>query len=123
MTIRIRRNTGFLGSLSAIKVKINGEKAAKINQNIELEIPGDTAAVRVSQFGQKSNEMRVKDGDSLVITTRPWVKLLFILLVLISVAISTIIESRYNITVLVIMLVIVIGVYSLFDGFRLQHEE
>lgn len=60
--LRIKRNTGFMGAGSRIRVSVNDEKAAlvKQNQQIELELPANEAKIAVSQFGIYSNELMVK---------------------------------------------------------------
>lgn len=76
----IKRKTGLWGSGSALTVKRDGEKAAELlnDQEIVLSIPKERARVRVSQFGAKSNELTVADGDIVEITTTKWSYLLYI---------------------------------------------
>lgn len=72
MSIKIKRNTGWLGTASKIAIKVNGEKVAKVsnNQEMDIEIPDETAQLKTTHFMEKSNEIKVNDGDVVEITTR-----------------------------------------------------
>lgn len=63
MSIIIKRNTGWIGSLTKVQIKLNGEKVAsvKVNQQVEVELLNDKAYIKATQFGTKSNEIEVKD--------------------------------------------------------------
>lgn len=125
MAVSIKRNTGFMGSGIKMTVKINGEKVAKISQNqqIELEIPGDEATIRVSQLGIKSNEVKIKDGKKLEITTKDWMKngLIFFLIALF--LISIILNLAYIIIASLVLFILFTSIYFLIDGFQLQVKE
>lgn len=74
MSVTIKRKTGWFGMGVKIAIKLNNEKVAKIgyDQEIELDIPSKGAQLKVSQQGVKSNELEVKDGDIVEITTLKW---------------------------------------------------
>ena len=74
MAITIKRRTGWQGMASKIQIKVNGEKVASIshNQQIDVSFTDEIVHLRVSQFGVKSNEIVVKDGDVVEITPTLW---------------------------------------------------
>lgn len=80
--LSIKRNTGFSGSLSKINIYINDEKVARIKQNqqIDLELPSDTAKIHVTQGGVHSNELVVKEGQVIEITNSSWFRIYYPLL-------------------------------------------
>lgn len=71
MLITIKRKTSWIGTASAVTLKVNGEKAGKIanHQKMQVEIPEESATLQVSQLGGKSHEIQVRDGDKVEITT------------------------------------------------------
>lgn len=72
--IRIKRNTGSSGMLGKIKIYIDGEEAARIKQDqqIELELPNEEVTITATQFGSRSNELVVKNGQVVEITNSSW---------------------------------------------------
>ena len=88
--IGVKRNTGFSGVLSTMKVYIDGQEVAKIKQNqqIEIELAREEAILSVTQFGNHSNELLVKDGQVVEISNSSWLAFyytfVFIMLFLIS---------------------------------------
>lgn len=76
MSIKIKRNTGWLGSLADFRLIINGETIDRIRSSeaVEIGIPTKEASVQVSYFGSKSNQLKVQSGDKLEITTTRWWK-------------------------------------------------
>lgn len=88
--IGVKRNTGFSGVLSSMKVYIDGQEVAEIKQNqqIELDIKKEEAILSVTQFGSHSNKLLVKDGQVVEISNSSWLAfyytLVFIMLFLIS---------------------------------------
>lgn len=116
MSIIIKRNTGWIGSLTKIQIKLNGEKVAsvKVNQQVEVELLNDKAYIKVTQFGTKSNEIEVKDGDILEITTRKWHRIIIPIIIIVSLFKNFIPNSIYQIASLII---VVLAISILFiDG-------
>lgn len=83
MTVKIKRNTGSVGPMGTFNVLVNGEKTATLpdTEILELEIPDDEAVIQLSQMGVKTNEMNVKDGDRLEVSTTFWGKYGIILII------------------------------------------
>ena len=81
MSITIKRDTGFTGMGSKVQIKINGEKGASIkyNEQVDIEIPEIEGRLKVTQSGMKSNEIKVKDGDIIKITTTSFNRISMIL--------------------------------------------
>ena len=75
--IGVKRNTGFTGILSRIKIHVNGKEVAKIKeiQQIELYLPADEVKIYVSKAGSYSNELVVNDGQVVEITNSFWLHL------------------------------------------------
>lgn len=120
--VRIKRNTGILGAGSRIKIYINDKKVATIKQNkqVELELPSDEAKVSVSQLGVHSNEVIVKNGQVVEITTRSWTYISLILFFVVLASMSVFLPSPYNIIMPIILTVLYLGLYKFIEGFRLK---
>lgn len=73
-TIRIKRNTGLVGSMSKFNVLINGEKVDTLKQGeiLNFSIPDKEATVQLAQLGIKTNELPVKNGDNLEVKATFW---------------------------------------------------
>ena len=120
--VRIKRNTGILGAGSRIKIYINDKKVATIKQNkqVELELPSDEAKVSVSQLGVRSNELIVKEGQVVEITTQSWTYVSLILFFIILSSTSVFLPSPYSIVVPIILTVLYLLIYKFIDGFKLK---
>lgn len=81
MSVTIKRNTDWVGRSINVAIKVNDEKIAKIgyHQELKLDIPNESAQLKVSQQGTKSNIVEVKDGDVVEITTSKWAYLIVLL--------------------------------------------
>ena len=79
MSVLVRRNTGWQGSASKIQIKINGEKIDSVgdNQEVNVRLPDGKAQLKVTQFGVKSNEIEIEDGDIIDITVTRWHRMSF----------------------------------------------
>lgn len=74
MHIRVARNTGWQGSGTSIRILANGEKVLSISHKheAEIEIHHEKVRLKASQFGARSNEIEVRDGDLINITSTAW---------------------------------------------------
>lgn len=120
--VRIKRNTGISGAGSRIKVSVNDEKLATIKQNkqVELELPSAEAKVSVSQLGVHGNELIVKEGQVVEITTQSWTYVSLILFFIILSSTSVFLPSPYSIVVPIILTVLYLLIYKFIDGFKLK---
>jgi hypothetical protein len=74
MHIRVSRNTGWIGSGTSIRILANGENVLSVSnkREAEIEIPHENIRLKASQFGARSNEIEVHDGDLIKITSTAW---------------------------------------------------
>lgn len=74
MTVMIKRDTGIFGTMSNFQVIVNDEKVETIKNGeiIELELDEPKAVIQFSQLGIKTNELQVKDGESIELFTQSW---------------------------------------------------
>lgn len=121
-SITIKRNTGWIGRALDIQIKINGEKVARVmeNQHIEVEIPDEKAYIRATQLGIKSNEIEVKDDDTIEITATWWNRTGFIFSLFILLLMNLIPNREYRISFIIIVSVLYIISTFLFNGFYLN---
>jgi hypothetical protein len=120
MSIIIKRNTGWIGSLTKVQIKLNGEKVVSVkkNQQVEVELPNDKAYIKATQFGTKSNEIEVKDGDILEITTK-WYQMSIPITIIVFLFNNFIPDSIYRIVALIIAVLSTISIL-LIDGFYIK---
>ena len=122
MSIIIRRSTGWVGSASLIQIIINEKKAAGImeNQRLEVELPDDKTNLKAKQFGVKSNEIEVRDGDILEIRRTRWHRMIFPLMIAIQFSIIFIPSLAYRlITLLFFSILIIISIFFI-KGFHIE---
>lgn len=122
MSVTIKRKTGTLGMGTKFSVKVNGEKVSKIanEESIELDIKEDNTLLRVSQFGSQSNQIEVKNGDVVEVTTTKLAYIAFFIPFIFIIA-SNIVESIYYTTsTLIIMLLLMLFILFTFNSYRLK---
>ena len=110
--ITVKRSTGWIGSATKMQIIVNGERLATINNNqiLEVELPGAKNDLRVRQFGVRSNEIEVKDGDILEVRYKGWYKALFPLMIAIT-FIMIVLDLPYIWTILLFQLLVAIISY------------
>ncbi|TJX15435.1 hypothetical protein E9840_03295 [Tissierella creatinini] len=119
----IKRRTGWQGRASKIQIRVNGEKVASIshNQHIEVDLPAEKVHLKVTQFGVKSNEIEVKDGDVVEITPTLWYRLsyqLFVAVMIITLFIPN--SGTYRSIVLIILSLFLLICSYIINGFTLN---
>lgn len=125
MSVKIIRNTGWIGCATNVQIKVNGKKTAKIkyNQHMEVEIPDDKALLKVSQFGSKSNEITVMDGDVVKILTSKWSYISILIILLISLMyllpLAGVPYQLVRVLILSAFLIMFVCIF-VFDGFNLK---
>ena len=121
MSIIIKRNTGWIGSLTKVQIKLNGEKVVSVKENhqVEIELPNDKAYIKATQFRTKSNEIEVKDGDILEITTTRWYQMSIPITIIAFLFNSFIPGSIYRIAALIIATLSFISIL-LIDGLYIK---
>lgn len=120
--LSIKRNIGFSGSLSKINIYINDEKVARIKQNqqIDLELPSDTAKIHVTQVGVHSNELVVKEGQVIEITNSSWLRIYYPLLFISFWLIAVLIPHTYKIIGYITILILTFALTYFKNGFDLK---
>lgn len=123
MSITIKRNTGFVGSAMKINIRINGEKISSVynNQTLNIEIPDGENYLKVGQFGLKSDELKVKDGDVLQITHTMWHRWVIPFAIIIEALTIFIPNSTYRLPVFFILLSLIFVITFLLLYFCLMH--
>ncbi len=96
--IRIKRNTGLSGILGNIKIKVDGQDAARIRegQQIELELPDEDATISASQFGSRSNDLVVKNGQVVEITNSAWLPAYYLFVLVAILMLSFFVPDAYR---------------------------
>ena len=120
--IRIKRNTGILGSLGSIKVYVNNKQTAKVkqDQNIELDIPSDEAKITVSQAGVRSNELIVKEGQVVEITTSLKYRVYFLFFVLAMLIVGLALPYDFRIIGYALLVILPIAIIHFIEGYELK---
>ena len=122
MSITIKRDTGFTGMGSKVQIKINGEKVASVinNEQVDIELHEVKARLKVTQFGVKSNEITVNEGDIIKITTTSFNRISMILMSIVIIVTNFIPNLTYKlITFTFVSILLVIGLLSV-EGFHIQ---
>lgn len=118
MSVQIKRSTGMIGVMGTFSVKKNGEKIDKIKNDeiITLDIPEDGANIQLSQFGAKTQEQSVKDGDQLEVKTTFLGKYGIFIVILLSTVLGAFFNNYVRLSVFIVYLVTVL----LADGLMFQ---
>lgn len=127
MSVTIKRNSGWLGSLSEVTVLLNGEKVAKIanNQMLDLSVQNNDIDLQVTQYGFKSNKITVTNGT--VVEIKPTkgsyilycVDILLIMLINLNIIFNLIALTIYIVSLLV-GFPLVISSFFLVEKYNLQ---
>lgn len=108
MAVTVVRHTGIIGMAGAIVIKINGEIVNKVKteQQVIIDLPSDTARLKVSQYGVRSNELKVNDGEIVEITTPKWSGLILFSIILLPSISNFIPNFQHRMIYVVIYLVV-----------------
>jgi ribosomal protein S17 len=122
MSITIKRNTGWQGMSSKIQIEVNGEKADSVmeNNSVDVELPDGKAHIKVTQFGIKSNEIAVKEGDIIRITSTRWIRMSFPLVLIIFFLTIFLPNLTYGLTIFFVLGALIVISIFLFNGFHLS---
>lgn len=118
--VTIKRNTGWIGVASRIKIKVNGEKSALISegQTIEIELPADESSLKATQLGVRSNEIIVRDGDILEIHQTKFYRMILPIIIVIQVLFFSVISLDYRLFPILSFFVLVSMLFI--EGFRIE---
>lgn len=109
MSVQIKRNTGFVGSLSHVNILKNGEKVRKMrnNEKVDVFLPDEGATIQATQLGAKTKETHVKSGDQLEIKTTFLGKYGIFLMILLGVILDAIFNHYVQIGVYIAYILII----------------
>lgn len=122
MLVTVKRKTGASGAGSRINIKLNGEKVSKIahQQALELDIQDESAKIKVEQFGVKSNEIKVENGDVVEIKTAK-ITYISVLSLFVYIIVSSFDQiAAYAPLSRTICIILFVCNFFIFDGFRLR---
>ncbi|WP_225744422.1 hypothetical protein [Marinilactibacillus sp. Marseille-P9653] len=74
MSIKVYRNTGFMGSAANLKLRINGDRIEKIKPQevLTIQIPREQVTFGIKLFLEKKKEIIVKNGDEIDIVYKKY---------------------------------------------------
>jgi hypothetical protein len=123
MTIKIKRQTGWTGMATRLRVKLNGKEVDKVefDQTIDVELPYNQTELSVSQFLTTSDKVKVSDGDTVLVTTRT-LNIVFVAVVIALMAITPPIFSIENLSARLLIMLLFVPL-ALTAGFRLHKLE
>lgn len=107
MSVQIKRSTGMIGVMGTFSVKKNGEKIDKIKNDeiITLDIPEDGANIQLSQFGAKTQEQLVREGDRLEVKTTFLGKYGIFIVILLSAVLGVFFNNYVRVSVFVVYII------------------
>lgn len=84
---------------------------------INLGIPRKSALLKVDQFGAKSNEVEVKNGDTIEIKTTKWNYIIFLLGILSPILFRNLIQ---DLRIYIFLFTLLVSCAYLVDNFKLR---
>lgn len=120
--IRIKRNTGRMGSLGRLDIHINDEQVETIRQDrtVELEIPTEEAKLSVHQAGVRSNELVVKKGQVVEITTSLRWKIFYLVFIIGLFFVGLVLPDNYRLVGYIVLILMPLSVNYFVEGFELN---
>lgn len=122
MSVTIKRKTGLSGVASKMSIKVNGEKVTKIanEEVVDIDIDAESTLLRVTQFGTRSNQIEVKDGDVVEINTTKIYYIIF-LFPFISLFVSNFLKDQpYTLNTFLMLFLGMLLILFLFEGYHLK---
>lgn len=122
MSVTIKRNTGSAGTASKIHIQVNGEKVASVmnHQQIQINLQDSPARLKASQFGIKSNEINVENGDTVELNST-WISRFSIPLIMFPMFFTIFIPRiKYRIIAIFSISLFLIVCMVLIEGFHLK---
>lgn len=110
MSVRLKRDTGMVGVMGNLSVKMNGEKVEKIkNQEIlNIDIPDEGATIQLSQLGAKTQEQLVREGDRLEVKTTFLGKYGIFIVILLSAVLGVFFNNYVRVSVFVVYIIAIL---------------
>lgn len=124
MSVTLLRESAFFRGFSVLHIYLNDEKVDTITsgEKKELDVPSDGAVLKVSQFGGKSNTLRVYKGDFIHLKVAPWSSWLLILILMFMPIVISYSSNIHSFIPILLLLLVYYLVFSYFETFRLMKD-
>lgn len=125
MSVKIERDTGWIGMGSRFTLVVNGEKREKIkyNETINLSIEEPEVTLRATQFGVKTNEVTVRDYDHVRITSTRWSKMSYASLIILLLFVNLIDNILILLVAFILSIALFISIFMPEKHYRIEHIE
>ncbi len=125
MSVKVERDTGWLGMGSRFTLVVDGEKTAKIkyNETIDLMIDEPVVTLIATQFGVKTNQVTVKDNDYVKITATSWSTVSFAGLIILLFVINLINNPLILFGLFILSIALFISIFIPEKHYRIEHVE
>lgn len=122
MSVTIKRKTGLSGVASKMSIKVNGEKVTKIanEEVVDIEIDAESTLLRVTQFGTRSNQIEVKDGDVVEINTTKIYYIIFLFPFISLIVSNSLQDQPYTLNTFLMLFLGMLLILFLFEGYHLK---
>lgn len=122
MSVTIKRKTGLLGVASKMSIKVNGEKVTKIanEEVVDIDIDAESILLRVTQFGTRSNQIEVKDGDVVEINTTKIYYIIFLFPFISLIVSNSLQDQPYTLNTFLMLFLGMLLILFLFEGYHLK---
>jgi len=122
MSVTIKRKTGLSGVASKMSIKVNGEKVTKIANEkvVDIDIDAESTLLRVTQFGTRSNQIEVKDGDVVEINTTKIYYIIFLFPFISLIVSNSLQDQPYTLNTFLMLFLGMLLILFLFEGYHLK---
>ena len=122
MSVTIKRKTGLSGVASKMSIKVNGEKITKIanEEVVDIDIDPESTLLRVTQFGTRSNQIEVKDGDVVEINTTKIYYIIFLFPFISLIVSNSLQDQPYTLNTFLMLFLGMLLILFLFEGYHLK---
>jgi len=122
MSVTIKRKTGLSGVASKMSIKVNGEKVTKIanEEVVDIDIDAESTLLRVTQFGTRSNQIEVKDGDVVEINTTKIYYIIFLFPFISLIVSNSLQDQPYTLNTFLMLFLGMLLILFLFEGYHLK---
>lgn len=122
MSVTIKRRTGLSGVASKMSIKVNGEKVTKIanEEVVDIDIDAESTLLRVTQFGTRSNQIEVKDGDVVEINTTKIYYIIFLFPFISLIVSNSLQDQPYTLNTFLMLFLGMLLILFLFEGYHLK---
>lgn len=122
MSVTIKRKNGLLGVASKMSIKVNGEKVTKIanEEVVDIDIDAESTLLRVTQFGTRSNQIEVKDGDVVEINTTKIYYIIFLFPFISLIVSNSLQDQPYTLNTFLMLFLGMLLILFLFEGYHLK---